>query len=90
MTRTETIARITSTLSSFDDERLSEVAEIVQNMEAPPPPLRKLSERERGLLEQSKADFAAGRTYSHEEIIAMLDDRLALRGVARSTGKPAK
>ena len=78
------MARITSTLSSFDDERLSEVAEIVQNMEAPLPPLRKLSERERGLLEQSKADFAAGRTTTLEESIAFVDEYLARFGVPKS------
>ena len=45
---------------------------------------RPLSGRELALLEQSKADFAAGRSYSHAEMIALLDEELARLGVPKS------
>ena len=71
MTRTEAIATITRKLATFDDERVQAVAEIVDDMdELPAAPLRPLSDREAGLLAQSKADFAAGRSYSMDEVIA--------------------
>jgi hypothetical protein len=85
MTRTEAIAKISEKLASFDDERVQTVAEIVVEMdELSATPIRALSERESTLLAQSKADFAAGRSYSHEEAIEMLDDLLAPLGVPRS------
>jgi hypothetical protein len=85
MIRVEAIATITRKLASFDNERVLTVASIVAEMDEPPaPPLRALSERETALLAQSKADFAAGRSYSHEEAIEMIDDLLAPLGVPRS------
>lgn len=47
--------------------------------------VRHLTPRELDLLARSKADFAAGRSHSHDEIKAMLDERLAARGVPKST-----
>lgn len=72
MTRTETIATITAKLSTLDDERLQAVAEIVANAAAGEI-LRPLTARELALLEQSKSDFAAGRTYSVDEVRAHSD-----------------
>lgn len=43
---------------------------------------RPLSEREKGLLEQSKADFAAGRTVTLEELRARSDALFARHRVA--------
>jgi hypothetical protein len=74
MTRTEAIASITRKLASFDDERVQAVAEIVAEMDAPTAkPFRALSNREAALLEQSKADFAEGRTVTLEESRARTD-----------------
>jgi len=82
MTRTEALATITRKLAAFDDERVQAVAEMVAEMDEPPSvPVRPLSEREMALLEQSKADFAAGRSYSMAEVIAHLDAALAPLGV---------
>ena len=58
------------------------VADIVDELDEPPAtPLRPLSDREAALLAQSKADFAAGRSYSMAEVIAHLDAALAPLGV---------
>ena len=88
MTRAQAIAVINSRLADlekFEDAELLTVAGVLQSMGDRPRPARALSPRECALLEQSKADFAAGRSYSTSEVKAMLDDRLALRGVPRST-----
>ena len=94
MTRTEAIAVINAKLESLDDARVLTAAEIIEDLAASPPearvattarPVRALTPRELDLLAQSKADFAAGRSYSHDEITDMLDERLALRGVPKST-----
>ena len=74
MTRTEAIALITTKLASLDDERVQAVAEIVADIAADAAPVRSLTARELQLLEQSKADFAAGRTYSIDEVRAHSDD----------------
>ena len=82
MTRTQAIAEITRKLASFDEERVLEVADIVADMDAQPSkPIRALSDREAALLAQSKADFAAGRSYSLAEVIAHTDAVLAPLGV---------
>ena len=80
MSRIETIARITARLASLDDERLKAVAEIVEASA----PIRDLSERERGLLAQSKADFKAGRYHTLDEVVDFVDAELAALGVPRS------
>ena len=84
MTRTDAIAIITAKLASLDDERVMTVANFVQSIDEAQQPLRKLTLRERALLEQSKEDFKAGHTYSNDEITTLLDERLALRGVPKS------
>jgi hypothetical protein len=85
MTRTEAIARINARLPSLDDERVQAVADFVEDIAARDDAPRQLTTRELALIEQSKEDFKAGRTYSHDQMIAMLDERLALRGVPKST-----
>ena len=73
MTRIETIARIAAKLSSLDDERVSAVAEIVDEMVAPDELPRQLTTSELMLIEQSKDDFKAGRTLSGEQYRAEMD-----------------
>jgi hypothetical protein len=86
MTRTEAITIINTKLASLDDDKLLTVADIVQSIDtAPPAPLRQLSPREHGLIMQSKNDFAAGRSYSHEQLTELLDARLGKLGVPKST-----
>ena len=85
MTRTEAIATINAKLASLDDERVLTVAEIVDDITAGDSPLRQLTARELALIEQSKEDFKTGRSYSHDQMIAMLDARLAPLGVPKST-----
>ena len=83
MTRTEAIATITAKLASLDDERLRAVAEIVDDVAADEA-FRPLTARELELLEQSKADFAAGRTLTLAEARARTDAALAERRALRS------
>jgi len=64
MTRTEAIALIRSEVDKLDDGDVLAMANIVRSMSGP---VRPLSERELGLLAQSRADFAAGRTLTHDE-----------------------
>ena len=85
MTRTEAIATIAAKLAVLDDEQLLAVADIVQSFEGASKSVRQLSARENALLERSKADFAAGRSLSHDEMLARLDERLARRGVPNSS-----
>ena len=85
MTKAQAIAEITRRLASFDDERVATVAEIVADMDQPPPkPLRALSERELALLAQSKADFAEGRWFTLEECRARTDALIAEFEAAQS------
>ena len=72
MTRTEAIAIINAKLPSLADEAVMTVAGIVQELDAAPT-VRRFSERERELIEQSKADFREGRSYSIEEARARSD-----------------
>jgi hypothetical protein len=85
MTRTATFATITSKLASFDDERLAVVADIVQALDSADALVRPLSPRERALVERSKQDFAEGYSLSHYEVVELLDERLAARGMPKST-----
>ena len=84
-TRTQAIATITAKLASLDDAQVRALAEIAEAIDQEPQPVRALSERERALLDQSKADFAAGRSTSLAESIAYVDAQLARRGVPKST-----
>ena len=86
MTRTEAIAIIEKALPSADEQTLAAAAVLFQSTTPSASVLpRQLSGRERSLLAQSKADFAAGRSYTLEESIAMLDEHLAPLGVPKST-----
>ena len=82
MTRTEAIALITARLASLDDDRLQTVADIVQDY-ASTTLLRPLSDREKSLLDQSRDDFAAGRTMTMDQLIDDLDKELGPLGVPR-------
>ena len=76
MTRSEAIAIINAKLANLDDEAIL----IVQDMGSASLRLRRLSARELELIEQSKADFREGRTYSIEEARRRSDAHLlALR-----------
>ena len=85
MTRTEAIAIIEKALPVADEQTLARAAELFQSAvpEASALP-RLLSARERALIVQSKADFAAGRTTSLEEGFALIDARLA-SAIAKSS-----
>jgi hypothetical protein len=72
MTRTQSITVIQDTLASLDDAEVATVAEIVQTMAAPFK-FRDLTPDELAGIEQSKADFREGRTYSVEEAMALTD-----------------
>jgi urease gamma subunit len=85
MTRTEAIAIITSKLASADEATAITVAEFLSDAEQP---IRDLTPRERVLVEQSKADFATGRTVSIDECMANADSELARRRAARGQHLP--
>jgi len=85
MTRAEAVALITWELETLNDERVLKLAEIVHEMAAGAGGLtRELSPAELELLEQSKEDFKAGRTYSLDEMDAYLDEAAAQRARRRS------
>lgn len=84
MNRIETIATINSQLATLADEHILTVAGIIQSLHQSEPPLRRLSERELDLIEQSKADFREGRTHSLSEARAAVDAGLALRRKQRA------
>ena len=73
MTRTEAIAIINKKLADLDDEAVLTVADIVQDMDTASTLPRKLTVRELEMIEQSKADFREGRTYSVDEARARSD-----------------
>ena len=68
MTRTEAIAIINAKLASRDDERVLTVADFVQDIETASTLPRQLTAKELDLIEQSKEDFRAGRTYAADEV----------------------
>lgn len=84
MTRTEAIAAITAKLASLDDGGVSTVADFIDGIATSQQPIRPLSPREMALVEQSKADFSAGRTYSQKESEAYVDAALAARRAGRA------
>ena len=73
MTRTEAIAIINKKLADLDDEAVLTVADIVQDLDTASTLPRKLTARELEMIEQSKADFREGRTYSLDEARARSD-----------------
>lgn len=99
MTRTEAITVITNALQAVDDTTLeaaaSHIAQVaqpsgitvgdIQEAFATESALsRPLTTREHDLVAQSKADFAAGRTYGTDEAFARIDAGLAARRAARA------
>jgi hypothetical protein len=84
MTRTEAIAIIERALPTADETTLAAAAALLQSAQADPSVLpRPLTSRELALIEQSKADFAAGRTMSSAEARASIDEALARLGVPK-------
>jgi hypothetical protein len=74
MTRSDAIALISAKLETLDGERLQAIVNAVAEMdEQALTPSRKLTSRELELIEQSKDDFRAGRTYSLSEARAASD-----------------
>ena len=84
MTRTEGIASINTNLASLDDERVITVADIVQGNDAASTLPRQLTAKELDLIEQSKEDFRAGRTYSANEVRTCIDAELDRRREQRA------
>ena len=84
MTRAETIAKITAKLATLDDAGIEAVADFVGDVADNGDLPRPLTERELALIEQSKADFKAGRTLSLDEARARTDAFLAQRRAARA------
>jgi hypothetical protein len=70
-------------LSKLDTETVLTVGDVIRDMKVGEPPLRSLTPRERDLIARSKADFAAGRTYSTEEVFNYIDARAAARRASR-------
>lgn len=86
MTRTEAITIIEKAIPSADEETLRCVAELFRAALARQSGLlRELTGRELSLIEQSKLDFRSGRTYSHAETVAYVDEQLERLGVPKST-----
>ena len=86
MTRPEAIAAIYAKLSSLDDDGVMAVASIVEDIAAAEDLPRALTPRELALIEQSKEDFKAGRTYTVAEARAYIDEALARRREQRAKG----
>lgn len=85
MTRARAIAIIEKVLPTADEATLTAVVELLQEASAEPSVLpRDLTPRELELIEQSKEDFKAGRTYGTAEVRAYLDEALAPLGVPKS------
>ena len=74
MTRSEAIAIIEKALPVADEATLAAAAELLQSAQSDDSVLpRALTARELELIEQSKADFKAGRTLSPAEARAHSD-----------------
>lgn len=80
MTRTEAINYITTRLAAADEATVLSVADMLAEADQP---IRALTPSELDLIEQSKADFAAGRTVGLDECMANVDAELARRRAAR-------
>lgn len=85
MTRQETIAVINAHLATASEETVRSVAAQLESALAGESSLpRALTPRELALIEQSKADFAEGRTFSPDELQAYLDAAAAERARVRN------
>lgn len=87
MSRTEALETIAQVLPSLGDDDTIVLADIARQMLAAGVPTRELSGRERQLIARSKTDFAAGHSYTPDELRALLDQRLAPLGVPASAPK---
>jgi hypothetical protein len=88
MTRSEAIAIIEQSLPSADEATLKAAAQLFQDARVEPSVLPSaLTPRETALIEQSKEDFRAGRTYTVTEARAYVDEaRGSPIGCASSLG----
>ena len=77
MIRTQALAIIEATLPTLDDADASKLAEIAQSLAharlGEPMQQRRWTDEELAGIERSKADFAAGRTYTPDEARALSD-----------------
>ena len=81
MTRSQAVATITAKLETADEATVQTVVDLLIAAERP---IRDLTPRELALLDQSKADFAAGHTASLDECMTHVDAELARRRAARA------
>ncbi len=80
MTRVEAIAIIEGAIPSADEVTLQAAARLLQSAAKTNDALpRSLTDAELVSIEQARADFAAGRTYSSQEVRAHLAARRAQR-----------
>jgi len=85
MTRSTAFTIIRRSLLSADEATLNAAAELFQAARAEPSALpRTLTPRETALIEQSKQDFEAGRTYTVPEARSYVDGALARRRAPRA------
>jgi hypothetical protein len=77
MTRTEVLSKIISRLPAADDAVLETIAGLLEVGSASTPSPRPLTARETASVEQSKADFVAGRTLTTEQVRARADELFA-------------
>lgn len=87
MTRAEAIAIIEKGLAEADDDTIERAAELFRGAGVGSVLGRQLSDREKALIERSKADFAAGQTVTLEESRARTD---ALFARHRAANKAAE
>lgn len=79
MTRIQTIAEITAKLEALDDDQIEELLRLVERLGGPRELGRPLSDREKQLVRDAKAEFAASGGHSLEDGFTMIDERLTGR-----------
>ncbi len=67
MSRTEAIAIITRKIETLDDEQVSILADIAEDLADRSAPPLELTAEERAAIERSKDDFKLGRTLTSEQ-----------------------
>lgn len=85
MTRTEAIAKISAKLHAIEDDDLLVIADLLEHVSAERLPHRPLTASEEALIEQARADFAAGRTSTPEQSEAFVEAELTRRRAKRGT-----
>ena len=77
------LEEIIEKVRALPEERQRHLARVLEELvdDDAGTPVRTLSDREKALLEQSRQDFAAGRTYSLDEVIEYTNAQLAPLGV---------